>query len=523
MPEGPGRQGGCAPRRRRTARARGCSVIRTVLVANRGEIAVRVIRACRALGIRVVAVFSDADRAAPHVFLADEAYRIGAAPPGRSYLRTDRILRAARASAADAVHPGYGFLAEDAGFARAVEDAGLIFIGPEPATIAAMGDKARARETMAAAGIPTIPGSCPLADDVTDALDAADRIGFPLLVKAVAGGGGRGMRVVDGPGGLANALEASRREAAAAFGDGRLYLERYLERPRHIEVQVFGDGRGSVVHFGDRDCSIQRRHQKLVEEAPAPTLEPETSARLRGAALRAAETIAYRGAGTVEFLVEDGDVYFLEMNTRIQVEHPVTECVTGTDLVQLQIRVAGGEALSVRAADTGVRGHAIECRITAESAPEGFLPSAGVVRDLEIPSGPGIRWDGGVLAGTEVGLHYDSLLGKLVAHGSTRANAIARMAGALDELVVDGVTTTRAFHRAVMDEPDFRAGRLSTRYLEEHPGLLRAEASAGSEMLAAAVSVLLEAETRAAAAPARIRTGGQAWRNAPGPGRRSRW
>ena len=498
-------------------------MIRTVLVANRGEIAVRVIRACRALGIRAVAVYSDADRTAPHVFLADEAHRIGAAPPGKSYLRTDRILRAARASGADAVHPGYGFLAEDAGFARAVEDAGLIFIGPEPATVAAMGDKARARKTMAAAGIPTIPGSHPLADDGTDALDAASQIGFPLLVKAVAGGGGMGMRVVDGPGGLANALEASRREAAAAFGDGRLYLERYLERPRHIEVQVFGDGRGRALHFGERECSIQRRHQKLIEEAPAPALEPATGARLRGAALRAAETIAYRGAGTVEFLVEGGDFYFLEMNTRIQVEHPVTECVTGTDLVQLQIQVAGGEALPVRAADIGVRGHAIECRITAESAPDGFLPSAGTVRDLEIPSGPGIRWDGGILAGTEVGLHYDSLLGKLVAHGPTRRDAIARMAGALDELVVDGVTTTRAFHRAVMDEPDFRAGRLSTRYLEEHPGLLGADANTGSETLAAAVSVLLEAGRRATAAPQRIRTGGSAWRNAPGPRRRSRW
>ena len=498
-------------------------MIRTVLVANRGEIAVRVIRACRALGIRAVAVYSDADRTAPHVFLADEAHRIGAAPPGRSYLRKDRILRAARASAADAIHPGYGFLAEDADFAKAVQDAGLTFIGPEPATIAAMGDKARARATMAAAGIPTIPGSRPLADDGTDALDAANRIGFPLLVKAVAGGGGRGMRIVNGPARLASALKASRREAAAAFGDGQLYLERYLGRSRHIEVQVFGDGRGGALHFGERDCSIQRRHQKLIEEAPAPVLEPETGARLRAAALRAAETIAYRGAGTVEFLVEDDAFYFLEMNARIQVEHPVTECVTGTDLVQLQIRVAGGGALPVRAADTGVRGHAIECRITAESAPAGFLPSAGTVRDLEIPSGPGIRWDGGILAGSEIGLHYDSLLGKLVAHGATRREAIARMAGALDELVVDGVTTTRAFHRAVMDEPDFRAGRFSTRYLEEHPELLGADASAGSEMLAVAVSVLLEAETRAAGQPGRIRTGGPAWRNAPGPGRRSRW
>ncbi len=503
-------------------------MIGSVLIANRGEIAVRVIRACRALGIRTIAVYSDADRSGPHVSLADEAHRIGPGAPGESYLDIDRILQAARASGADAIHPGYGFLAENADFAEAVEQARLTFVGPEPATIAAMGDKVSARRRMEAAGIPTIPGSHRLTDDATDALDIAKRIGFPLLVKAVAGGGGKGMRVVDGPRGLASALEASRREVAAAFGDDRLYLERYLPNPRHVEVQVFGDGRGNALHFGERDCSIQRRHQKLIEEAPAPALHPQIGERLCSAALRAAETLAYRGAGTVEFLLQDDDFYFLEMNTRIQVEHPVTECVAGVDLVQLQIQVADSGSLPVEPSGVRLRGHAIECRITAESASEGFLPSTGTVRYLEIPSGPGIRWDGGILPGTEIGLHYDSLLGKLVAHGPTRRDAIERMAGALDELVVDGVATCRPFHRRVMDEPDFRAGRLSTRYLDEHPELLEAEGSAGSEPAVAAVAALLEEEARSASAPPRIRgehagDPGSAWRNALGPRSRLRW
>ena len=502
-------------------------MIRSLLIANRGEIAVRVIRAARALDVRTIAVYSDADRASPHVFLADEAHRIGPAPAGQSYLDIGRILEAARVSGADAVHPGYGFLAENPSFAEAVEAAGLDFIGPAPATIAAMGDKLVARRRMEAAGISTIPGSRGLTRDRSDALATANRIGFPLLVKAVAGGGGRGMRVVDGPDGLAPALDAARREAVAAFGDDRLYLERHLTRPRHVEVQVLGDGRGRALHLGERDCSIQRRHQKLIEEAPAPALDPKLRDELCSAALRAAGTLAYRGAGTVEFLLQDGEFYFLEMNTRIQVEHPVTECITGVDLVQCQIQVAGGGSLPAGASGTGARGHAVECRITAESAPEGFLPSTGTVRHLEIPSGPGIRWDGGVLPGTEIGPHYDSLLGKLVAHGSTRREAIGRMASALDELVIDGVTTCRAFQRRVMDEPDFRAGRLSTRYLDEHPALLEPEACAGNEPAVAALATLLEAEARSASAPTRPdatggRDPGHAWRAALGPGRRLR-
>ncbi len=503
-------------------------MIRSILIANRGEIAVRVIRACRARGVRAVAVYSDADRASPHVFLADAAHRIGPAPSGESYLDIDRILEAARASGADAVHPGYGFLAENPSFAEAVEGAGLNFIGPEPETIAAMGDKLAARRRMEAVGIPAIPGSRGLARDTADALATANRIGFPLLVKAVAGGGGRGMRVVDGPDGLAGALDASRREALASFGDDRLYLERYLPNPRHVEVQILGDGRGSALHLGERDCSIQRRHQKLIEEAPAPVLDPELRDELCHAALRAAETLSYRGAGTVEFLVRDGEYYFLEMNTRIQVEHPVTECVTGVDLVQCQIQVAESGSLPPGPSGARGRGHAIECRITAESACEGFLPSTGRVRYLEIPSGPGIRWDGGILPGTEIGPHYDSLLGKLVAHGSTRGEAIMRMASALDELVIDGVTTCRPLHRRVMDEPDFRAGRLSTRYLDEHPELFEPEGIAGNEPAVAAVAALLEAEARAAAAlPRPDAEGGgdpgSAWRNALGAGNRSRW
>jgi acetyl-CoA carboxylase, biotin carboxylase subunit len=474
-------------------------VIRTVLVANRGEIAVRIIRACRELGLRSVAVYSEADRSAPHVLLADEAYLLGPAPSAESYLRVDRLLEVAKESGADAVHPGYGFLAERAPFAEAVEEAGLVFVGPTAETIAAMGDKTEARTRMQAAGVPIVPGTTEPLADADQALEAAREMGFPVLLKAAAGGGGKGMRVVQAEDGLARALDAARREAQGAFGDGSVYLERYLDRPRHIEIQLLGDAHGNVIHLGERECSIQRRHQKVVEEAPSPVLTPELRAAMGEAAVRAAQAVDYRSAGTVEFLFQDGEFYFLEMNTRIQVEHPVTELITGVDLVQWQLRVAAGEELPFTQDDVAFHGHAIECRITSENPDEGFLPSTGTIGHLELPGGPGVRWDGGVAQGLEVGLHYDPLLGKLIVHAPDRIGAVDRMARALDELVVEGVDTSVHFLRRVMQEEDFRAGELSIRYLEEHPDLLNAAGDRKGDQgihTAAAVAALLEVEHR---------------------------
>jgi acetyl-CoA carboxylase biotin carboxylase subunit len=482
--------------------------MKTVLVANRGEIAVRVIRACRELGLRSVAVYSEADRTAPHVLLADQAYPIGAAPSSESYLRPERILEAAKKSGADAVHPGYGFLSERAMFAKAVEDAGLIFVGPSPEAISAMGDKAEARRRMSAAGVPIVPGTELALGESDDFVKIAESIGYPVLLKAVAGGGGKGMRVVHGPDELPRSLEAARREAKGAFGDDRVYMEKYLDRPRHIEIQLLGDGQGGTVHLGERECSIQRRHQKLIEEAPSPVIDAKLRAEMGAAAVRAAQAIDYRGAGTVEFLYQEGAFFFLEMNTRIQVEHPVTEWVTGIDLVQWQLRVAAGERLPFTQDDIRLHGHAIECRITSESPVSGFLPSTGVIRGLEIPTGPGVRWDGGIAVGLEIGLHYDPLLGKLTVFAPSREEAVRRMARALDELVVAGVDTCRAFLRRVMDEPDFQAGNLSIRYLEEHPALLAAPSLDGEVSAVAALAALLEAERRADAAPTRP-AGGQ--------------
>jgi acetyl-CoA carboxylase biotin carboxylase subunit len=469
-------------------------VIHTLLVANRGEIAMRVIRACRDLGVRSVAVYSEADRLAPHVLAADEAHLLGPAPSSESYLRVDRILDVARASGAQAVHPGYGFLAEREAFARAVEEAGLVFVGPEPWTIAAMGDKTEARRRMRKAGVPIVPGLVDPVGDADTALALAEEVGYPLLLKAVAGGGGKGMRVVEEPAALPRAFEAARREATAAFGDGSVYLERYLDRPRHVEFQVLGDAHGRVVHLGERECSIQRRHQKLVEEASSPVLTPEERETMGRAAVSAAEAVRYRGAGTVEFLYQEGEFYFLEMNTRLQVEHPVTELVTGLDLVEWQIRIASGEALPFSQEDVRLEGHAIECRITAEDARRGFLPSTGTVEHLVVPQGPGVRWDGGIAEGFEVGLHYDPLLAKLIVYGRDRPSAIRRMARALDELVIGGVSTCASFHREVMDEPDFREGRLSIRYLEEHPELTDGRTPAEIVKVAAVTAALLEEE-----------------------------
>jgi acetyl-CoA carboxylase, biotin carboxylase subunit len=517
--------------------------MKSVLIANRGEIAVRIVRACRELGLRSVAVYSEADRLAPHVLLADEAYLLGAAPSSESYLRVDRILEVARASGVDAVHPGYGFLAERAPFARAVRDAGLRFVGPSPETIHAMGDKTEARQRMAAAGVPIVPGTTEPLADADDAVRVASEIGFPVLLKAAAGGGGKGMRVVESADACARAFEAAAREALSAFGDGSVYVEKYLGKPRHIEIQLLGDAHGNVIHLGERECSIQRRHQKLVEEAPSPVLDAATRAAMGEAAVKAARAVDYEGAGTVEFLWQDGAFFFLEMNTRIQVEHPVTELVTGIDLVQWQLRVAAGERLPWSQDDVQLRGHAIECRITSEDPEGGFLPSTGTVSHLEIPGGPGVRWDGGIARGIEVGLHYDPLLGKLITFAPTRTEAIDRMARALDELVVHGLETSVPFHRRVMGESDFRRGAFSIRYLEEHPELTSpggrsgggegdadrvgtAPGRAGAPLApeqTAALAALLEAEYRASRRPPRMHEGNggrprSAWQAAFAPG-----
>jgi acetyl-CoA carboxylase biotin carboxylase subunit len=493
-------------------------VIGSVLIANRGEIAVRIARGARECGIRTIAVYSEADRLAPHVLEADEAYLIGPAPSSQSYLRADALVELALRVGAEAIHPGYGFLAERADFARAVEEAGLVFVGPTADTIAAMGDKTEARRRMADAGVPIVPGLTEAVADPEEAEKAAEEIGFPVLLKASAGGGGKGMRVVTAPADLRRAFEAASREALAAFGDGSVYLERYLARPRHVEIQVLGDTHGNVVHLAERECSVQRRHQKLIEEAPSPVLSPEDRARMGETAVRAAQAVDYRGAGTVEFLWENGEFFFLEMNTRIQVEHPVTELVTGVDLVEWQFRVASGEALPFGQEDIELTGHAIECRITSEDHLGGFLPSTGRVSYLEVPTGPGVRWDGGIVQGSEVALHYDPLLAKLIVHGPTRAAAIARMTRALDELVIDGVETCAPFHRLVMEEPEFVAGDLSIRYLDEHPELLEAEESDSDAMIAAAVAAaLLEDEHRRRRAPRIGEEGGRplsAWQRA---------
>jgi acetyl-CoA carboxylase biotin carboxylase subunit len=476
-------------------------VIRSVLIANRGEIAVRIVRGARECGIRSIAVHSEADRLAPHVLEADEAYEIGPAPSAQSYLRADVLIDLARRVGAEAIHPGYGFLAERADFARAVEEAGLIFVGPAADTIAAMGDKTEARRRMAEAGVPIVPGLTEAVEDPDEAVEAAREIGFPVLLKASAGGGGKGMRVVREPSELRRAFEAAAREALAAFGDGSVYLERYLERPRHVEIQVLGDAHGNVVHLAERECSIQRRHQKLVEEAPSPVLTPAERERMGETAVRAAQAVDYRGAGTVEFLYEGGEFFFLEMNTRIQVEHPVTELVTGVDLVEWQFRVASGEPLDFTQDDVRLNGHAIECRITSEDHLGGFLPSTGRITHLELPSGPGVRWDGGIVQGSEVSLHYDPLLAKLVVHGSSRGAAIRRMARALDELVIDGVETCAPFHRRVMDEPDFVSGTFSIRYLDEHPELLQPDEADEEVVAAALAAALLEDDVRRRRSP----------------------
>ncbi len=458
----------------------------------------RVIRAARELGIRAVAVFSEADRGALHVALADEAYEIGPAPAEASYLNIDALIEVARRSGADAVHPGYGFLSEREEFVRAVEAAGLVFVGPRPDTLAVMGDKTSARTRMIQAGVPVVPGTAEPLASAAQATARARDIGFPVVLKAAAGGGGKGMRVVQGADEVADAFGAAQREARSAFGDGRMYLERFLERPRHIEVQLFGDRHGNVVHLFERECSIQRRHQKLIEEAPSPLLGAEERRDMGRAAVRAAAAVGYVGAGTIEFLVEDGEFFFLEMNTRLQVEHPVTEMITGVDLVHWQFLVARGDPLPLRQEEIALTGHAIECRITSEDPFGGFLPTTGTIRELDVPGGPNVRWDGGIVRGSRIGLHYDPLLGKLICHGPDRSVALGRMDRALGELRVAGVSTGTPLLRRIVRESDFRAGDLSTAYLEEHPELF--DRSLGEEERAAAVlaAALLEHERRSA-------------------------
>jgi acetyl-CoA carboxylase, biotin carboxylase subunit len=467
--------------------------IRRILVANRGEIAVRIIRACHDEGLDAVAVYSDADRLAPHVRQADAAVPIGPAPAADSYLDVQKLVSAAQHSGCQAVHPGYGFLSERALFADACARVGLVFIGPPAAAIRAMGEKTEARRRMQAAGVPVVPGSTAPLEDAADARREAKRIGYPVLLKAAAGGGGKGMRLVRGESELEDALEAARREATKSFGDGSVYIEKYLERPRHIEIQVLADRHGRVVALGERECSIQRRHQKLIEEAPSTAVTPALRRRLSEAATAAAGAVGYVSAGTIEFLLTpSGEFYFLEMNTRIQVEHPVTELVYGVDLVREQLRIAAGQPMRVHVGGTPLhpRGHAIECRITAEDPFNDFLPATGVLQYLRAPSGPGIRWDAGVEAGNEVTLFYDPLLAKLIAWGETRESAIQRMRRALTELLIVGLPTSQPFHLRVMDDPEFLRGEVDITYLERagarvlsttpQPGLERALAVAAA-------------------------------------------
>jgi acetyl-CoA carboxylase biotin carboxylase subunit len=469
-------------------------MIRKLLVANRGEIALRVLRTAREMGIPTVAVFSEADRGAPHVRHADEAVCLGPAPSRESYLRGDRILREARRLGVEAIHPGYGFLSENAEFARACADEGIVFVGPPAEVIEAMGSKTAARQAMIQAGVPVVPGTEQAIVDVDEAARVAEAIGFPVMLKAAAGGGGKGMRRVESLEEFGGALEAARREALGAFADGAVYLEKYLEEPHHVEVQVLADAHGNVVHVGERECSIQRRHQKVVEETPSPFLTPELREALCATAVQAARAVGYLNAGTIEFLVDGRrNFYFLEMNTRLQVEHPVTEWVSGLDLVREQLRVAAGLPLSFTQGDLRLRGHSIECRICAEDPLEGFLPDTGRVTLHAGPAGPGVRLDSGVETGSEVGVHYDPLLAKLSVWAQDRPAAIRRMLRALGEYRLHGLRTNLDFCRWVLEHEEFAAGRYDTGFLAQHfrPERL-ADGVDGDLRLAAEVAGLLE-------------------------------
>jgi acetyl-CoA carboxylase biotin carboxylase subunit len=446
-------------------------MLEKVVIANRGEIALRILRACRELGIKTVAVHSDADRDLKHVRIADESVCIGPAQSAKSYLNVPAIIAAAEVTDAQGIHPGYGFLSENADFAERVEKSGFIFIGPRPDTIRMMGDKITAIEAMKASGVPTVPGSDgPLTDDNERTIKMARDIGYPVIVKAAGGGGGRGMRVVHTEAALLNSIQLTKAEAGAAFGNDTVYMEKFLENPRHVEFQILADEHGNAVHLGERDCSMQRRHQKVVEEAPAPGITPEMRAEIGGRCAKACQEIGYRGAGTFEFLFENDEFYFIEMNTRVQVEHPVTEMITGVDIVKEQLAVAGGGKLGFTQDDIKITGHAIECRINAED-PDNFMPSPGNIKKLHWPGGPGVRVDTHIYAGYTVPPHYDSMIAKLITHGCSRDVAIARMQGALSEAVIDGIKTNIPLQQRNMDDANFQIGGVNIHYLEKKLGL----------------------------------------------------
>ena len=489
--------------------------ITKLLVANRGEIAARVIKTAHALGIATVAVYSDPDAEAPYVTLADEAVRLPGAAPADTYLRGDLVIAAAAATGAGAVHPGYGFLSENAAFARACADAGLIFVGPGPATIEAMGDKIAAKAMMAEAGVPVLPSATVAAEGPGDLAAAADTVGFPLLVKAAFGGGGRGMRLVAGPAELTEAVSSARREAAAAFGDGTVFLERFVVDPRHVEVQILGDAAGTVIHLFERECSIQRRYQKIVEECPSPAVDARLRAALAAAAVAAGHAVGYTGAGTVEFVLDrDGSFWFLEMNTRLQVEHPVTEEVTGLDLVELQLRIAEGEPLPPQAREAQLEGHAIEVRLYAEDVPGGFVPSTGTLHRFTIPAAPGIRVDTGFRDGSVVSPHYDAMLAKVIAHGRSRADAARRLARVLRQAEIHGLITNRDLLAAILREPDFLAGATDTGYLTRHdPAALAASATKAAATATHALAAALARQARHRVEAPVLGTLPSGWRN----------
>ncbi|MEO7360291.1 MAG: acetyl-CoA carboxylase biotin carboxylase subunit [Gemmatimonadaceae bacterium] len=475
-------------------------MIGKLLVANRGEIALRVIRACQELGVKTVAVYSDADAHAPHVREADEAVRIGPPPSRDSYLLGANIIEVAKRVGADAIHPGYGFLSEREWFARAVRDAGVIWVGPPAEAIEAMGSKTAARQLAISAGVPVVPGTTEGLRDAEEAKEIAEKYGYPILLKAAAGGGGKGMRIVHSAAEMSDALDSAKRESKNAFGDDAVYVEKYIQGPRHVEIQILADAHGNCIHLGERECSVQRRHQKMIEEAPSVAVTPELRARMGATAVAAAKAAGYVNAGTCEFLLDkDGNYYFLEMNTRIQVEHPVTELVMGLDLVQWQIRIASGEKLPFEQKTFVPRGWAMECRITSEDPANGFLPSTGRIDYLHLPTGPGVRWDGGIEQGSEVSLHYDPMLAKLIVHAPDRELAIARMHRALLELTIDGVETSRDFHLRVMEHPEFQSGDISIQWLEQNlPELTGAKPLPDAVKVAAIVAALVADAERSA-------------------------
>ena len=446
-------------------------MLKKVLIANRGEIALRVLRACREMGIATVAVHSEADKDSLHVKLADESVCIGPAASAQSYLNIPAIIAAAEVTEADGIHPGYGFLAENANFAEQVEQSGFIFIGPKAETIRLMGDKVSAKHAMIEAGVPCVPGSDgALSDDPAEILKTADKVGYPVIIKASGGGGGRGMRVVEKKEDLIKSVEMTKAEAGAAFGNPMVYMERYLQRPRHVEIQVIADEHGNAIYLAERDCSMQRRHQKVIEEAPAPFITEEERAKIGKACADACKRIGYRGAGTFEFLYENGEFYFIEMNTRIQVEHPVTEMITGVDLIKEQLRIAAGQPLSIKQEEVVVKGHAVECRINAED-PNTFLPSPGKITRFHAPGGFGVRWESHIYAGYSVPPYYDSMIGKLITYGENRDVAIARMKNALAELIIDGIKTNVELQMKIMSDENFQHGGTNIHYLEKKLGL----------------------------------------------------